>query len=1352
MVRLQLLTCLAVSVGVLAGPGGARAIDDATGELPVGTDGRPLNFDFETGTLKDWSAEGDAFRNQPVQGDTVARRRGDMRSRHQGRYWVGGYESGGDGPQGTLTSVPFKVTHPWASFLVGGGSHAGTCVELVRKDTGAVFHRASGLDEEDLRREVVDLRPLAGKEILIRLVDRDSSGWGHVNFDDLRFHRTKPDFPPRQGKPDVYPYAGLPPDKSAAAMTVPEGFTVTLFAGEPDVHQPIAFCLDDRGRLWVAEAYSYPVRRKNGEAKDRIVIFEDTDGDGRFDKRTVFMEGLNLVSGLEVGFGGVWIGAAPYFLFVPVKEGEDRPAGPPQVLLDGWGYQDTHETLNTFCWGPDGWLYGCHGVFTHSRVGKPGSPDDQRVRINAGVWRYHPTRHTFEVFAHGTSNPWGLDFDPHGQAFVEACVIPHAFHVVQGGRYQRQAGSHFNPYTYADIQTIADHLHWQGADQWKSVASSGSSGGGHAHCGLMIYQGGAWPEVYRDDKLFMGNIHGHRFNVDTLRRKGSGFVASHGPDFLLANDAWARFINLCYGPDGNVYFIDWYDKQACHTGNVDAWDRSNGRVYKVSYRGTKPVAVDLAAKTDLEQAQLQLHDNGWFVRHARRLLQERAARGAFDRSAVHAALDEIASANPDEVRRLRALWALHATGGLNAERLGRALGDIGEYVRAWAIQLALEEGSAAPELQNRLAALARTDPSPVVRLYLASGLQRLPLTQRWEILEGLLAHAEDAGDPNLPLMDWYAAEPLAGEDPARALALAGRSAVPGILGFMARRVASSGQPEAVGFVVETLAKTNNAQTRKALMRGLTEALKGRKRVPLPAAWPATFARLAEGSDFEVRALALALGVTFGDEHAFAELRKTLSDQRADVAARRAALASLLGGGDRSLPPLLQRLVGEPPLRGAALRGLAAYDDSKTPAVALAAYPSLNSEEKRDALNTLAARVPYALALLDAVAAGKVATAEVSADVVRQMRYLHDDALDRHIAETWGVVRSTPAERAGQIAIWRKKLTTPADPPPDPVLGRAVFAKTCQQCHTLFGVGGKVGPDITGSNRANLDYLLENIVDPSAVIPKEYAVSILYLKSGRVVTGIVRAETPVAYTVVTPTETLTVSRDDVEKREASELSMMPDDQLKPLSDHEVRSLVAYLQSPVQTPLLATRDNVKDFFDGKDLAGWNGDPKLWTVEDGVIVGRSPGLRRNEFLRSHLAAGDFRLTLKVRLVPDAGNSGVQFRSEELPDGEVRGPQADIGKGWWGKLYEENGRGVLSDRSGEPYVKPGEWNDYEVVAVGPAVKTYINGRPCVDLQDNALSRRGVFAFQLHAGGPMEVRFKDLRLEVLPPDARVGR
>jgi putative membrane-bound dehydrogenase-like protein len=1334
------------------------------GVLPVGVNGKPLNFDFETGTLKDWIAEGDAFLGQPVKGDTVSRRRGDMKSRHQGQYWIGGYELQGDKPQGTLTSVPFKVTHPWASFLVGGGQHPTTCVELVRKDTGEVFYRVSGLEEEDLRPVAVDLQPHLGKEIFIRLVDRHTGHWGHINFDNFRFHAQRPNVPPRPKgppAPDVYTYAGLPPEKAAQVMTVPEGFTVKLFAGEPDIRQPIALCLDDRGRLWVAEAHCYPRRLPQQgpllpdslkAQGDRILIFEDTDSDGKFDKRTVFLEGLNLVSGLEVGFGGVWIGAAPYLLFVPIKEGADKPAGPPQVLLDGWGWHDTHETLNSFLWGPDGWLYGCHGVFTHSRVGKPGTPDAQRVPLNAGIWRYHPTRHVFEVFAHGTSNPWGLDFNDHGQAFCEACVIPHCFHIIQGGRYQRQAGVHFNPYTYADIQTIADHLHWQGANPWAGNERSSDTGGGHAHCGLMVYLGGAWPKEYRN-QLFMGNIHGRRINRDVPKPKDSGYVAFHGPDFLLANDAWARFISLRYGPDGNVYLIDWYDKQACHRNEPEIWDRSNGRIYKVCYRGTKPsrLPTDLQKCSDEELVNYQLHENDWYVRHARRVLQERCAdkdrmSSREFKDKVYQPLVKIAVEHPDETRRLRGLWTLHVMGVMQQAVLNHALADKSDFVRAWAVQLALEDYARfGASTLEQFTKLAKSDQSPVVRRYLASGLQRIPQDSRWDILTHLVAHGEDTDDPNLPLLYWYAAEPLAEKHAERALKLAAESKVPLLLPFMVRRIGTAATPEALALLVGQLGKEDSPARQLTLLHGLQEALKGHRRVAMPAGWPPVFDKLNRSSDVGVRNQALFLAVTFGDRRALDALHELLATRDADLTLRKNVLAVLLDAGDPKLAPLLHRLLAESALRGPALRGLAAYDDSATPAVILQVYASLTPTEKRDALATLTARAAYGKALLAAVAAKKVSAAEMPADLIRQLRNLHDKDLNRQIAEVWGVVRNTPADKAKLIAQYRQMLMRPYQPQPDVLLGRALYAKICAQCHTLFGTGGKVGPDITGSNRANLDYVLENILDPSAVIPKEYAATLIELKNGRVITGIIRGETPAALTVITANETLTVPRAEVAALTPSNTSMMPDDQLKPLTDEEVRALIAYLQSPTQVPMLATADNAKDFFNGKDLAGWDGNPALWKVENGEIVGRSPGIPRNEFLRSHLTAGDFRLRLKVKLTPNSGNSGVQIRSEALPGGEMKGPQADIGAGWWGKLYDENGRGVLWDKSGEPFVKSGEWNEYEIVAIGSRIRTFLNGKPCVDLDDPAGPRRGIFALQIHSGGPMEVRFKDLRLEVKP-------
>jgi putative membrane-bound dehydrogenase-like protein len=1311
------------------------------GELPRGADGRPLNLDFEKGTLDDWVAFGEAFAGQPVKGDTVTARGRGMSSDHIGQFWIGGFEvSLSDAPQGTLTSAAFKVTQPYASFRIAGGSGHETRVELVRRDNNQVIFERSGDNTETLKPVVVDLRPFAAQEIFIRLVDASGGGWGHVSFDDFKLHATKPSFPDsaQASEPDEYPFAGLPPEEAARQMVVPEGFRVTLAAGEPDVKQPIAMAMDDRGRLWVAEAYTYPIRAPEGQGKDRILIFEDADGDGRFEKPKVFLEGLNLVSGIELGFGGVWIGAAPHLLFVPDRNGDDRPDGPAEILLDGWGYHDTHETLNSFIWGPDGWLYGCHGVFTYSSVGKPGTPAKERTPINAGIWRYHPATHVFEVFGEGTSNPWGVDFNNMGQCFCTACVIPHLFHIIHGGRYQRQAGEHLNRHTYDDIKTIAVHRHWIGDTPHAGNNRSDAAGGGHAHAGAMIYLGGSWPNKYRN-QIFMNNIHGQRLNEDLLSAKGSGYEGNRAPDFCLTRDRWSQIINLQYGPDGQMTMIDWYDANACHHRETNGHDRTNGRIFKISYKNSKPAHVNLQKLTDDELVELQLHKNDWYVRHARRILQERGPKAV-----VHEKLAAMALEHPDETRRLRALWALHVSGGLDEPLALMNLQNRDPHVRAWTIQLTREDSrkEISPAMLEKFQALAKNDPSPVVRLYLTSALQRMPLDDRWAILSGLLGHSEDADDHNLPLMLWYAAEPLAEANPERALILATDGKIPLVFAFMVRRIAKIGTPSALDVLTARLEKTTQPDVQLAMLTAINEGLKGRRQVPMPKAWMAASARLMHSASAEVSGQATALALTFGDPAALAQLRGTLVDPHAQLAQRRAALDALVSIRDSNLAASLQALIKVPQLRGPALRGLAGYDHADTPKHILAAYPQFSLEEKRDALNTLAARASYATVLLAAVGEKKVPGTDLSADLIRQLRNLKNAGIDQSIATHWGTARDSTAEKAKLITKYTQLLRKTPASPPDPSLGRTLFAKTCQQCHTLFGVGGKIGPELTGSNRANLDYLLSNILDPGAVMAKEYQPSVIVTSDGRVITGIVRQHDDNALSVQTANELITVPRGEIDQIALSQQSMMPDDQLKPFSDHEVRSLVAYLASPAQVPMLATADNVKDFFNGRDLSGWQGNQSLWSVENGQIVGRTGGLKENEFLRNELLFGNFRLRVEVQLVDNKGNSGIQFRSEALPDGLVKGYQADMGAGWWGKLYEEHGRGLLSTKSGEAFLKPG-WNTYEIQAIGSKIKTWLNGQPCVDLEDTGGAKRGIFALQLHSGGATKVRFKDFQIEL---------
>jgi putative membrane-bound dehydrogenase-like protein len=565
---------------------------------------------------------------------------------------------------------------------------------------------------------------------------------------------------------------GTPGPQALKLMTVPPGFKAHLFAAEPDIRQPNAFCIDDRGRLWVAENYSYtgPGGPWKPSGKDTILIFEDTDGDGKFDKRTVFADNLSFISGLEVGFGGVWVGSPPALLFIPDKDGDGKPDGPPQVVLDGWGHHDQHETLNSFTWGPDGWLYGCHGVFTHSKVGKPGTPDEQRVIVNAAIWRYHPTKQLFEKFAEGTSNPWGVDFDDRGQMFIEACVIPHLWYLIQGGRYHRQGGQHENKFTYEDIKTIADHKH-DGIQGRK---------GGHAHGGARFVLNDAFPPEYRGT-FIVGTIHHHGMYTESFERKGSGYVGKHVGDFMMANDPLYLGFNHEFGPDGGLYVIDWYDPRACH-GQTPAHIET-GRIYKITYGESKKVEVDLGRLPSADLVALQLSPNDWYVRHARRLLQERGPDPA-----VHKDLLDRYAAATETPKKLRLLWALHDTGGASEAFLVEQLKSKEEFVRGWAIQLLLEDRKPSAVVLKDLARLAKEDASAVVRLYVAAAAQRVQASERWEIVEALATHAEDAADHNLPVMLWYATEPLVMIDSARAVKLATASKVPRLRELITRRM------------------------------------------------------------------------------------------------------------------------------------------------------------------------------------------------------------------------------------------------------------------------------------------------------------------------------------------------------------------------------------------------------------------------------------------------------------------------------------------------------------------------------------------------------------------------------------
>jgi putative membrane-bound dehydrogenase-like protein len=962
--------------------------------------------------------------------------------------------------------------------------------------------------------------------------------------------------------------APIPPKEAPAKIKLPAGFNVTLFTGEPDIVQPIAFTFDDRGRLWVVECLSYPQWSTTGQGNDRVTILEDKDGDGRFDEKKIFYDkGVNL-SGIEWGLGGVWLTAVPNLVFIPDRDADDKPDGEPQVILDGWDLAAKHNVVNGLAWGPDGYLYGLNGILSNSKVGKPGCKPEERKAINCGVWRVDPVTHAFEPFAYGTTNPWGLDWNEHGQLFITNCVIKHLFHVVPGGHYERMFGQDLNPRSYGLIQSCADHLHWGGGHWTSSRGGQGihnDPGGGHAHSGCMIYQSDVAPEAFRN-RVFACNIHGARVNQDRLEPHGSGYVAKHEPDFFHANDPWFRGLGVKQGPDGSIYVTDWCDTGECHD-YVDV-DRTNGRIYKVTYGKGKAAQTDLGRLSQAELIALVPSANEWLSRHARRVLQERAATDKLDKVATRESLVTMLVTHELEGTRLRALWALQATKLLTDVDLRAAMRDRSEHVRGWGVTLAVDAQKEKNSHLDALLKLAANEQSPVVRLALACSLQRLSAAERLPLAQRLVAREEDAGDHHIPLMLWYGIEPLVDEASDDTLALLSTSRIPLVRQHLVRCwLEGDKDHRRLEKLIAALGAAGDSAVQLDIAQGILLALEGSRSVPAPASWPASYTTLVKSPSQEVGQQAEALAVKFDDAVVLTRLRKQVIDGDEATADRRRALQLLVAKQLADLPPMLHDLLIDKSLRPDAIKALAAYAHEQTPDQLIKIYEQLNEAERADVVQTLASRPIYAVALLDAVQRKQLPRSDVSAAVLRQLQALNQKDVSDRLTAIWGTIRPAAEDKRELAAKYKALLNAAFLSKADLAHGRSLFVKTCASCHRLFDEGGKMGPDLTGSQRTNLDYVLENALDPSAVVPRDYQVQTFALDDGRIVQGIVLRETAVSATVQTPNEILTIPLSSVEDRKPSKLSMMPEGLFQRLTDEQVRDLVAYLASPKQVPLPA-----------------------------------------------------------------------------------------------------------------------------------------------------------------------------------------
>lgn len=969
-------------------------------------------------------------------------------------------------------------------------------------------------------------------------------------------HAEEPFIPRRQSQPPGPP---LSPEQALAKMVVPEGFHVELVAAEPDLINPVAMAFDDRGRLFVTESFEYP-RREPGPGRDRIKILEDTDGDGRFDSVKIFAEGLNIPSGIAVGYGGVWVANAPDILFLQDTDGDDR-ADVQTVVVTGFGRHDTHELPNALTWGPDGFLYGLNGVFNRSVV----KQEDRTYDFTCAMFRIDPKTHRFELFCEGTSNPWGIAFNHEGDAFVSACVIDHLWHLTETGYYHRQGGP-YPPHTWK-IESIVEHRHQMAA-----------------YCGIEYFDSPAYPPQYRN-KLYMGNIHGGCINVDSVTRRGSTYRGQGHPDFLTANDVWFMPVAQKVGPDGCLYILDWYDRYHCYqdaNADPEGIDRGHGRLYRIVY-GQRPEIpyADLNKLDDLQLMTLLQDKNIFFRQRAAVLLAERlrSDRGEVNRQITAALLERLGqTSRGSDSPSMELLTTALSSPQLTQAELWQQLSSNNPLVVAWAVRslgnrLASGEIEPTGEIAEQLTGLAKHSAAPVrLQVAIAAGkLQRS--TTATGILCEVLSHSEDDG--LLPRIVWRNLERHVVPEQRRIVEyLSNRRS--GLVADLAPRIATRLLAE----VRPDLSKPGDQEALQSVL-SIADGLAADRPAVAAQVLQAVLAKLQTG---EIRAAAAqqvlrrwAAGAA-GDEltrwqlRAFADesaahqrLAAYLLDTQLPIAERQAVLttvantqpAAIGAAAEQWLDGLAAGETTDDAWRDALLGAVVQRADPQVQRRVLQRLGSVPIGVQAKVASLMVQREPTAQLLLEAIAAGQLAKDVVGPNQIRQLAGSKSQRLSSEAKRIWGSVRTTESpDRQAVVRQATEYLLNEARG--DARRGWAVYERICGQCHVMHGRGYEVGPEITRNGRGSFEQLIISVLDPSLVIGEAYKSVTVLTSDGRVISGLVseRSEQRIALKVQGG-KLEVISMDDVEEIRDNEQSLMPEGLEEQMTREEMADLFALL---------------------------------------------------------------------------------------------------------------------------------------------------------------------------------------------------
>ncbi len=961
-----------------------------------------------------------------------------------------------------------------------------------------------------------------------------------------------------------------PPQKPADALKMFKtrgDVAVDMIAAEPDVAQPLYLSFDSKGRMWVMQyiQYQFPAGLKvvsydqhlrakfdkvpkppplGDKGIDKVTVWEDTDGDGVYDKHTDVITGLNIATSAITGAGSIWVTNPPYLLRYPDANDDGIPDGDPEVALSGFGLEDTHSVVNNLKWGPDGWLYGVNGSTT---TGSVSSAATKNVKWEGQmVWRYHPKTKVFEIYGEGGGNPFSLDIDSKGRVFTGTNGGgTRGMHFDQGMYGVKNWGKHgplTNPYAFGWFEHMASEGDKRRFPQ--------------AFC---IYEGGLLGSSY-EGHVIAPNALANLVWVSERIPDGSTFKTKDDENMLTTEDRWFRPVNIQTGPDGCLYIADWYDTRLSHVRPVDDWSKDTGRIYRIRPASGAPKLKPFNMHTAPAEELLGYlsNSNEWMRKQA---VNEIGWRGLKELTPKLKAM----ASNQDDPHALDAFWGLDVLDAIDDDYAAGMLDHKDPYVRRWAAKTIGDKGKKWKSSTAKLAALAVHEANPEVQIQLAATAKRLSANAGLAVVRQLIEHG-DAKDPRLPLMTWWAIESKCGKNADAVLALFGDKAVWSmqlckdlLVKNTAKRWALAGGEENFQACAKLMGLAPDEAGRGLVVAGLASAFEGAEMPALPKELSGPLNQYIKGQSGDD----ITLAVRSGDAEATKQALKTLKDKSAPVA-KRAAIALVFAelGKKEALEPL-QAVFSAPAneaLKRALLPAVAKYDDHKIITAMLDGYEQRIAGEKtlrESALRTMAGRKEWAKMLINAVDTWKVPEKHVPVDIIRQLSLFNDPDINAAIEKHWpGKLAAAPTE---EIIKENKRIKAVLHGGQgDATKGKALFTQRCAVCHKLFGEGNMIAPDLTGYERGNIDFWLTGILTPSIEIREGFGMYVVKLKSGQILSGIMAGQDAKGITLRDAANQVTpVKQADIASLEASPISLMPQGLLTGMSDTELRDFFAYL---------------------------------------------------------------------------------------------------------------------------------------------------------------------------------------------------